>query len=93
MKKENNLENKPSSVPLSGTTEDKIKKALEKIRPGLQADGGDVKFIGWYPETGIVQVQLVGGCAHCPMAQMTLKQGIEVEIKKEVPEVKEVINT
>lgn len=72
--------------------EDKIKKAIEKVRPSLQADGGDIKFVGWYPETGIVQVQLVGMCAHCPMSQMTLKQGIEAEIKKEVPEVKEVIN-
>jgi Fe-S cluster biogenesis protein NfuA len=73
--------------------EDKIKKAIAKIRPSLQADGGDIKFIGWYPETGIVQVQLVGMCAHCPMAQMTLKQGVEAEVKKEVPEVKEVINS
>ncbi|MFA4834112.1 MAG: NifU family protein [Patescibacteria group bacterium] len=73
--------------------EDKIKKAIEKVRPSLQADGGDIKFVGWYPETGIVQVSLVGHCAHCPMSQMTLKQGIEAEIKKEVPEVKEVINT
>ena len=79
MKKENNLENK-------------IKKVLEKIRPGLQADGGDVKFIGWYPETGIVQVKLVGVCAHCPMAQMTLRQGIEAELKKQISEIKEVIS-
>jgi len=73
--------------------EDKIKKAIDKVRPGLQADGGDVKFVGWYPETGIVQVQLVGMCAHCPMAQMTLKQGIEAEVKKQVPEVKEVVSS
>jgi Fe-S cluster biogenesis protein NfuA len=72
--------------------EAKIKKALEKVRPSLQADGGDIKFIGWYPETGIVQVQLVGHCAHCHMSQITLKQGVEAEIKKVVPEVKEVIN-
>jgi len=72
--------------------ETKIKKVIEKIRPSLQADGGDIKFIGWYPETGIVQVQLAGHCAHCHMSQITLKQGVEVEIKKVVPEVKEVIN-
>jgi len=88
-KEKDNLKNNPSSAK---ATEDKIKKVLEKVRPGLQADGGDVKFVGWYPETGIVQVQLVGMCAHCPMAQMTLKQGIEAEVKKEVPEVKEVVN-
>ena len=72
--------------------EKKIKQALDKIKPSLQADGGDVKFVGWYPETGIVQVQLVGMCAHCPMSQMTLKQGIEAELTKAVPAVKEVIS-
>ena len=77
---------------IKNNLESKIKKAIEKVRPNLQADGGDIKFVGWYPETGIVQVSLVGMCAHCPMAQMTLKQGIEAEIKKVVPEVKEVIN-
>ena len=77
---------------IKNNLESKIKKAIEKVRPSLQADGGDIEFVGWYPETGIVQVQLVGMCAHCPMAQMTLKQGIEAEIKKVVPEVKEVIN-
>lgn len=77
---------------MKNNLESKIKKAIEKIRPSLQADGGDIKFISWYPETGIVQVSLVGMCAHCPMSQMTLKQGIEAEIKKAVPEVKEVIN-
>ena len=77
---------------IKSNVEDKIKKAIEKVRPSLQADGGDIEFVGWYPETGIVQVQLVGMCAHCPMAQMTLKQGIEVELKKQVPEIKEVIN-
>ena len=77
---------------IKNNLESKIKKAIEKVRPNLQADGGDIKFVGWYPETGIVQVSLVGMCAHCPMAQMTLKQGIEAEIKKQVPEIKEVIN-
>ena len=72
--------------------EEKIKKVLDKVRPSLQADGGDVQFAGWDEKTGIVQVQLLGMCSGCPMSQITLKQGIEVEIKKEIPEVKEVIN-
>ena len=71
--------------------EEKIKKALDKVRPMLQADGGDVEFAGWDEKTGTVRVRLAGMCAGCPMAQMTLKQGIEVEIKKEVPQVKQVI--
>lgn len=72
--------------------ESNIKKALEKIRPALQADGGDVKFVDWDKKTGKVKVQLSGMCAGCPMAQITLKQGIEAEIKKDVPEVKEVVS-
>jgi len=69
----------------------KIEKILDKIRPSLQADGGDVEFVSFDEKTGIVKVRLVGMCAHCPMSQITLKQGIEEEIKKEAPEVKEVI--
>jgi Fe-S cluster biogenesis protein NfuA len=72
------------------TTEEKIKKALEKIRPALQADGGDVEFIDWSKKSGIAKVRLAGMCIGCPMAQMTLKQGIEAEVKKQVPEVKTV---
>jgi Fe-S cluster biogenesis protein NfuA len=70
--------------------EEKIKKALEKVRPSLQADGGDVFYVGFDEKSGIVQVQLAGMCSHCPMAHITLKQGIEAEIKKAVPEVKSV---
>jgi len=69
----------------------KIKNALEKIRPMLQADGGDVEFVDWDEKNKIIKVNMVGMCANCPMAQITLKQGIEVEIKKAIPEVREVI--
>ncbi len=68
-----------------------IKKALDKIRPNLQADGGDVQFVSWEPKTGTVRVQFAGMCLGCPMSQITLKQGIEAELIKMVPEVKEVI--
>ncbi|MEA1963429.1 MAG: NifU family protein [Patescibacteria group bacterium] len=71
--------------------EEKIKKALDKVRPGMQADGGDVEFVKWDEKTGQVQVRLAGMCVGCPMAQITLKEGIEAEIKKIVPEVKEVV--
>lgn len=71
--------------------EEKIKQALKKIRPQLQADGGDVEFVGWDNKSSVVKVRLTGMCAGCPMAQMTLKQGIETEIKKEIPEVKAVV--
>ena len=75
---------------MQNNIEEKIKKALDKVRPGMQADGGDVEFVGWDEKTGQVQVRLAGMCVGCPMAQSTLKQGIEAEIKNVVPEVKEV---
>ncbi len=64
---------------------EKIEKALDDIRPSLQADGGDVELVD--VENGIVKVRLTGACGGCPMSQMTLKQGIETHIKKEVPEI------
>lgn len=71
-------------------TEDKIKKVLEQIRPSLQMDGGDVQFVDFNAETGLLKVELIGHCAHCPMSTITLKQGIEAEITRSVAEVKEV---
>ena len=67
-----------------------IKKVLEKVRPSLQMDGGDVHFIGFDEKSGVLKVELMGHCAHCPMSTITLKQGIEAEIKAAVKEVKEV---
>jgi len=67
----------------------KVKDALAKVRPSLQADGGDVELISVSDE-GVVKVRLTGACGSCPMATMTLKAGIERVLKKEVPEVKRV---
>ena len=66
--------------------EEKIKEALEKIRPYLQRDGGDVEFVE-YTEDKIVKVRLQGQCAGCPMSQMTIKNGIERLLKEEYPEI------
>ncbi len=65
-----------------------VEKALEKIRPSLQADGGDVELVD--VADGVVSVRLQGACKGCPMSQMTLKNGIERYLKKEIPEVKSV---
>jgi Fe-S cluster biogenesis protein NfuA len=67
---------------------DKVETALEKIRPALQADGGDVELVD--VTDGVVKVRLTGACGTCPMASMTLKAGVERVLKEEVPEVKEV---
>ena len=68
---------------------DKVEKALEKIRPSLRADGGDVELVE-VTDDGIVKVKLTGACRGCPMSQITLKLGIERALKKDIPEVKEV---
>ena len=69
---------------------DKVQEAIEKIRPSLQADGGDIELVE-VEEDGTVKVRLTGACHGCPMSQMTLKMGVERVLKKEVPEVKEVV--
>lgn len=69
---------------------EKVEKALEKVRPMLQADGGNVELVEITPD-GVVKLKLQGSCGCCPMSQITLKNGIERIIKQEVPEVKEVI--
>jgi Fe-S cluster biogenesis protein NfuA len=63
-----------------------VEKALEKIRPALQADGGNVELVDVVD--GVVKVRLTGACGGCPMSQMTLKMGVEKVIKQYVPEVK-----
>lgn len=67
----------------------KVDNALEKVRPALQADGGNVELVD-VSEDGIVKVKLTGACGGCPMSQMTLKMGIEKILKQNVPEVKTV---
>lgn len=62
-----------------------VEEALEKLRPKLQADGGDIEFLG--VENGIVRVRLTGACAGCPMSTMTLKMGVERYLKEKIPEV------
>ncbi len=68
---------------------EKVQEALDKIRPTLQADGGDVELVD-VSDDGEVKVKLTGACHGCPMSQMTLKMGIEKEIKKLIPEIKSV---
>lgn len=63
-----------------------VENALNDVRPSLQADGGDVELVE-VTEEGIVKVKLKGACSGCPMSQMTLSQGIERYLKKQVPEV------
>nr|HID58321.1 NifU family protein [Desulfobacterales bacterium] len=70
--------------------ENKVRDALDKIRPALNADGGDVELVEVTAD-GVVKVKLTGACGGCPMSQMTLKMGIERVIKQQIPEIKEVV--
>ena len=65
---------------------EKVEEALKSIRPGLQADGGDVELVE-VTEEGVVKVKLVGACAGCPMSQLTLSNGVERVLKQQIPEV------
>ena len=68
----------------------RIEQALEEIRPFLKSDGGDIELIGI--ENNTVKVQLLGACVSCSVNQMTLKQGVELTVKKYAPEIKEVVS-
>ncbi len=70
---------------------EKIQAALEKVRPFLQRDGGDVELVE-VTDDGIVKVKLTGACGGCPMATMTLKHGVERAIREDVPEIKSVVS-
>ena len=69
---------------------EKVVAILDRIRPSLQADGGDVELVD-VSDDGIVKVKLVGACAGCPMSTLTLKNGIERILKENVPEVQSVL--
>jgi len=74
---------------MESTLIEKVQAALEKVRPSLQADGGDVQLVD-VDDEGMVRVRLTGACGTCPMSQMTLKMGIEKILKQNIPEIKNV---
>lgn len=71
---------------------ERVEEALDRIRPALQADGGDVRLVDVDEKNGVVRVELQGACSGCPSSQITLAMGIERAIKEMVPEVKEVLS-
>ncbi len=70
--------------------ENKIKQIIDKLRPFLINDGGNIEFVKY--ENNIVYIKMIGACANCQMLDLTLKDGIEAAIQEEVPEVEEVVN-
>jgi len=73
------------SEKMNETIEKKVQKALDEIRPNIQADGGDIELVA--VEKGVVKVRLQGHCVGCPMSALTLKQGVETHLKMRIPEV------
>lgn len=71
-------------------TEDKIKEIIDKLKPYLISEGGNIEFVKY--EDNIVYIRMMGACANCEMLDLTLKDGIEASIISEIPEVKEVVN-
>ncbi|WP_147678320.1 NifU family protein [Algibacter pacificus] len=69
-----------------------VEKALEEIRPFLQSDGGDISLLSIEDNDTLVKVQLKGACVGCSVNQMTLKSGVEMTIKKYVPQIEKVVN-
>jgi Fe-S cluster biogenesis protein NfuA len=70
---------------------DKVAAVLDKVRPALQADGGDVELVE-VTDDGVIKLKLTGACAGCPMSTMTLRSGIERVLRAEIPEIKEVVS-
>jgi Fe-S cluster biogenesis protein NfuA len=69
------------------TTVDKIQEVLEAVRPAIQMDGGDVEFVDFDENDGLVTLRLMGHCVGCPMSRATLKNGIEARLRMAVPQV------
>jgi Fe-S cluster biogenesis protein NfuA len=72
------------------TTIEKIERVLDTVRPAIRMDGGDVEFVDFDEQEGVVQVRLMGHCVGCAASMMTLKHGIEARLRASVPEVKTV---
>ena len=75
---------------MPNTVETQIEGILESIRPALKADGGDVEFVRFNEEGGVVELRLLGACEECPISMMTLKEGIEQRLKSGIPSITEV---
>ena len=77
--------------PSTNSVAERVAGIVERIRPMIQADGGDIELVGVDESTGVVSIRFQGACKGCPAAAMTLKMGVERHVKGNVPEIKEVV--
>lgn len=75
---------------MKNSVEEKIIDVINKLKPFLNSDGGDIEFVKY--EDGIVYIRMIGACAHCELIDVTLSEGVEYAIKEVVPEVKSIVN-
>ena len=80
----------PLTAAAAPPVETRLQMALERIRPAMQLDGGDIHLVQWVPEEGLVRVALSGACSGCHMSTMTMTLGVERTLKSLVPEVRAV---
>ena len=73
------------------TVKERVEKVIQKVRPYIQGDGGDITLVEVHEDTGIVEVRLSGACTGCASSTATLKGGVERMVRQEVPEIKEVV--
>lgn len=78
------------AAPEQKSVEERTRAMIESFRPFIQADGGDIEFVGL--DDGVVQVRLKGACSGCPHAAMTLQMGVERQLRQQIPEIKRVVN-
>ena len=71
---------------------EKIANSLDQLRPALQRDGGDVEYVEYETDTGILKVRLMGACRGCPYSQMTLSQGIKKALQQNFPQLTDVVS-
>ncbi len=81
----------PAPANVQATVTERVQKVLEKIRPYIQSDGGDISLVSVSEATGIVEVKLHGACDSCPSSTATLKGGVERMVRAEIPEIKQVV--
>jgi Fe-S cluster biogenesis protein NfuA len=77
---------------MEAIVKERVEKALDLIRPSLQADGGNVELVDVDETSGVVKVKLTGACGSCPMSQMTLRMGVERVLREQIPEITEVVS-
>jgi Fe-S cluster biogenesis protein NfuA len=83
--------NRPREMTEKSDMQSRVEETLDKVRPAMRADGGDARVVACDEESGSVSIQMIGACKGCPLSQLDFVYAIESLIKREVPEVREIV--